>query len=200
MQNLAGLNDIELIQSARSGNLDAFQALVFRYDRNVLSIAVRYAQNSEDAKDIYQDVFIRVYRNLGSFKQQSEFGTWLYRITTNVCISYYRSRKKYTAMYHAHEMNGKDVTEISHERGNGDGTPHEAMMSTEISARVSNAVNLLSPQQKLVFTLRHYEGYKLSEIAKFMKCTEGTVKKQLFTAIRRLRGELQDLYFEGIGS
>jgi RNA polymerase sigma-70 factor (ECF subfamily) len=68
----------------------------------------------------------------------------------------------------------------------------------EISDRVVNALNLLSPQQKLVFMLRHYEGYKLKEIAGFMKCTEGTVKKQLFTAIRRLRGELRDLYLEGV--
>jgi RNA polymerase sigma-70 factor (ECF subfamily) len=199
MQNLADLNDNELIQASRNGDLDAFQALVFRYDRNVLSIAVRYAQNAEDAKDIYQDVFIRVYRNIGSFKQQSEFATWLYRITTNVCISHYRSRKKYTAMHHAYETHDMENSETHHDRRNGDGTPHDALMNTEISARVANAVNLLSPQQKLVFTLRHYEGYKLSEIAKFMKCTEGTVKKQLFTAVRHLRGELQDLYFEGIG-
>ena len=199
MQKLADLSDKELIQATRNGNLDAFQVLVFRYDRNVLSIAVRYAQNAEDAKDIYQDVFIRVYRNIGSFKHQSEFTTWLYRITTNVCISYYRSRKKYTAMHHAYETHDMTAPEIHHDRRNGEGTPHDALMNTEISARVANAVNLLSPQQKLVFTLRHYEGYKLNEIAKFMKCTEGTVKKQLFTAVRRLRGELQDLYFEGIG-
>jgi RNA polymerase sigma-70 factor, ECF subfamily len=199
MQNLADLNDNELIRATQNGDLDAFQALVFRYDRNVLSIAVRYAQNTEDAKDIYQDVFIRVYRNIGSFKHQSEFTTWLYRITTNVCISYYRSRKKYTAMHHAYETHDMTTSEIDHDRRNGDGTPHDALMNTEISARVANAVNLLSPQQKLVFTLRHYEGYKLNEIAKFMKCTEGTVKKQLFNAVRRLRGELQDLYFEGIG-
>ena len=199
MQNLADLSDSELIQATRNGDLDAFQALVFKYDRNVLSIAVRYAENAEDAKDIYQDVFIRVYRNIESFKQQSEFATWLYRITTNVCISYYRSRKKYTAMHHAHEIHDGSALELHHDRRNGDGTPHDALMNNEISARVANAVNLLSPQQKLVFTLRHYEGYKLSEIAKFMKCTEGTVKKQLFTAVRRLRGELQDLYLEGIG-
>jgi RNA polymerase sigma-70 factor, ECF subfamily len=199
MQNLADLSDNELIQATRNGNLDAFQTLVFRHDRNVLSIAVRYVQNAEDAKDIYQDVFIRVYRNIGSFKHQCEFTTWLYRITTNVCISYYRSRKKYTAMHHAYETHDVTAQEIDNDRRNGEGTPHDALMNTEISARVANAVNLLSPQQKLVFTLRHYEGYKLSEIAKFMKCTEGTVKKQLFTAVRRLRGELQDLYFEGIG-
>lgn len=199
MQNLSDLTDNELIRATQIGNFDAFQTLVFRHDKNVLSIAARYAQNAEDAKDIYQDVFIRVYHGIGKFKQQSEFSTWLYRITTNVCISYYRSRKKFIAMNQKHEMNNGQETGKQVETHDNDGTPHEKMLDAEISARVANAVNILSPQQKLVFTLRHYEGYKLSEIATFMKCTEGTVKKQLFTAIRRLRGELQDLYFEGIG-
>ena len=198
MQNLTSLSDNELISEVKGGNFDAFQVLVFRHDSKVLSIAARYTNSADDAKDIYQEVLIRAYRGLNGFKNQSEFATWLYRITTNVCISSYRNRKKYYTMSIQYENSGDQLSKSQHVDKNGNSTPHEKMMSTEISARVANAVNLLSPQQKLVFILRHYEGYKLGEIAKFMKCTEGTVKKQLFTAIRKLRGDLKDLYLEGL--
>jgi RNA polymerase sigma-70 factor (ECF subfamily) len=197
MKNLASLSDNELICEVKDGNSDAFQTLVYRHDSKVLSIAARYTNNAEEAKDIYQEVFIRAYRGLGGFRKQSEFTTWLYRITTNVCIASYRNRKKSYGIITQHENIGNGTVDpLQVERNNN--TPHEQMMNTEISARVANAVKLLSPRQKIIFTLRHYEGFKLSEIAKFLKCTEGAVKKQLFTAIRKLREDLKDLYFEGL--
>ena len=87
------LNDTDLIIQAQKGNQNAFEELVYRYDRSVLSIALKYSNNEDDAKDLYQEVFIRVYRGLRSFRFQSEFSTWLFRITTNVCLTY-KSRSK----------------------------------------------------------------------------------------------------------
>ena len=81
------LNDTDLIVQAQKGDQSAFEELVYRYDRNVLSIALKYALNEDDAKDLYQEVFIRVYRGLKNFRFQSEFSTWLFRITTNVCLT-----------------------------------------------------------------------------------------------------------------
>lgn len=198
MQDLTSLNDNDLIREVKGGNFNAFQVLIFRHDSKVLSIAARYTNNAEDAKDIYQDVLIRAYRGLNGFKNQSEFSTWLYRIMTNVCISSYRNRKKFYTMNSQYTDSEDQLSRSQHLEKGGSPTPHEQMTTSEISDRVTDALNLLSPQQKLVFTLRHYEGYKLAEIAKFMKCTEGTVKKQLFTAIRKLRGDLKDLYSEGL--
>ena len=77
-----------------------------------------------------------------------------------------------------------------------DASPHEQTMASEISTRVGEALGLLSPRQKLVFTLRHYEGYKLKEIASMMDCTEGTVKRYLFTATQRMRDQLRSVYEE----
>ncbi|MBI4810182.1 MAG: RNA polymerase sigma factor [Ignavibacteriales bacterium] len=182
----------------KNGNFSAFQTLVFRHDRKVFSIAARYVDNAEDAKDIYQEVFIRAYRGIGKFKEKSEFTTWLYRITTNVCISFYRSRKRYLTMSTQYENSKNQSVGSQYIDKNNGISPHRQMRNTEISARVANAVNLLSPQQKLVFTMRHYDGHKLHEIASFLKCSEGAVKKQLFIAIRKLRGELKDLYLEGV--
>jgi len=82
-----GLEETELIQKARAGDMSAFELLVYRHDQHVLSIVAGFAANAEDAKDLYQEVFIRVYRGLSSFRFQSEFATWLHRIATNVCLT-----------------------------------------------------------------------------------------------------------------
>ncbi len=187
--------DSELIQRSKQGDAVAFEQLVQRYDKRVLTIAASHASSSDDAKDIYQEVFIRVYKGLKKFEARSEFSTWLYRITTNVCLSH-RSRSK-----------RRMHTSLDEERGDEDGQPHalkdsieseqrtdERAMSNEIAGRVAEAMSALSPKQKMVFQLRHYEGYKLREIAEMMEVGEGTVKKYLFEATARVRNELKEFY------
>ena len=88
------LNDTDLIIQAQKGDQSAFEELVYRYDRSVLSIALKYSVNEDDAKDLYQEVFIRVYKGLKNFRFQSEFSTWLFRVTTNVCLTY-KNRSKH---------------------------------------------------------------------------------------------------------
>ncbi|HLX12567.1 MAG TPA: sigma-70 family RNA polymerase sigma factor [Bacteroidota bacterium] len=183
-----------LIRQAQNGNTSAFERLVQRYDKRVLSIAANYVRSSEDAKDIYQEVLIKVYRGLPRFQGLSEFSTWLYRITTNVCLTHKAQKKN---KYHAsidEERDGEDGESYSLKHSLADtGTTDQRMLDGEISSSIDNALGSLSPQQKMVFTLRHYEGYKLREIAVMMECTEGTVKKYLFTATRKMREELKDL-------
>lgn len=181
--------DTELILKAREGDMMAFEELVYRYDKQVLSMAASYVSTSEDAKDIYQEVFLRVFRGLKRFELRSEFSTWLYRITTNVCLSHRARRKRHA---HASIHDGESDDEAH-------GVPDEVRpdrqaLGSEISDRVRQALAKLSPQQRMVFTLRHYEGYKIREIAVMMNCADGTVKKYLFTGTRRLREELNDLY------
>ena len=187
--------DTELIAKAQKGDFAAFEQLVFRYDRQVLTIAARFVQSSDDAKDIYQEVFIRVYQGLRKFKMQSEFGTWLHRITTNVCLTHRTRRKK-----HSHVSLDEDYDE-----NEGDPHPSRVVASSapapdqhtideEISTYVQNALESLSPQQKLVFTLKHYQGMKLREIAEAMQCSEGTVKKHLFMATQRMRARLKNVF------
>ncbi|HEX9613919.1 MAG TPA: RNA polymerase sigma factor [Bacteroidota bacterium] len=183
------VNDKELILKARSGDPAAFEQLVFRYDRQVLSMAANYVKTADDAKDIYQEVFLRVYRGLKNFELRSEFSTWLYRITTNVCLSFRSRRKRHT---HASIHEG-DGDEESHGVA-GTLEADRPAMDSEISGRIEDALADLSPKQRMVFTLRHYEGYKLREIAGMMNCREGTVKKYLFTATRKMRDALKEVY------
>jgi RNA polymerase sigma-70 factor (ECF subfamily) len=195
MRDLKALNDTDLVQSAQQGDMNAFEELVYRHDKEVFAIAARYVNRAEDAKDIYQEVFLRVYRGLSKFRFQSEFSTWLYRIATNVCLTHRDHRKKNFPLLHDYDTEGDDV-ESRTLSANSDGSrsSDQHTLNSEISQRVQEALSVLSPQQKLVFTLRHYEGYKLKEIAGVINCSEGAVKKYLFTATQRMRRQLRDLY------
>ena len=186
-------NDTELIMQTQRGNMDAFEQLVQRYDKRVLTIAAGYVNSSDDAKDIYQEVFIRVYKGLSKFQYKSEFSTWLFRITTNVCLSHRMRGRRHTHTSLDQEVNDEDgqphaLKETLTDNTATDQQTHDA----EISMRVEQALKTLSPRQKMVFSLKHYEGYKLKEIAEMMNCGEGTVKKYLFEATARLRKQLKD--------
>jgi RNA polymerase sigma-70 factor (ECF subfamily) len=186
--------EIELVQKARLGDMSAFEQLVYKYDKQVLTIAARYVTSSEDAKDIYQEVFIRVHRGLKHFKMQSEFATWLHRITVNVCLTHRTRRRK-----HVHVSLDGDSSDDESGSHPGELTSHDEAtdqhaMNTEIRQHVQEALDELSPKQRLVFTLKHYEGYKLREIAAMMECAEGTVKRYLFLATQQLRDRLKTVY------
>jgi len=187
-------DDHELIRYAQLGDRNAFEQLLFRYDKHVFAIAARFGNSSDDAKDIYQEVFLRVHKGLKNFQQKSEFTTWLYRITTNVCLTHQSQRKKHlhSSLNEPQERDDSAMDSMVNIVSQ-DASPEQQTMSSEISSRVEEALGLLSPQQKLVFTLRHYQGYKLKEIASMMDCTEGTVKRYLFTATQRMRGQLAEL-------
>lgn len=187
-------DEMALVQKAQTGDALAFEHLVRQYDQQVLSIALSYTNHAEDAKDVYQEVFIRVYRALPGFRFESKFSTWLHKITTNVCLTHRLKTKR-----HRHQSIDQDF-----ERADGssyslsdvladESTPERQSQDSEITKQVQKAMEILSPQQKMVFTLKHYQGYKLREIAEMLNCAEGTVKKHLFVANEKLREQLKDL-------
>lgn len=188
------VSDRELVTRAQKGESAAFEALVFRYDRQVLSIATSYTGDPDEAKDIYQDVFLRVFRALPEFQFRSEFSTWLYRIVTNVCLNHkaYNARRAYTPLE-------GDIEAIADNAGHFKASPPKPVApddhahNVEIGERVQEALEVLSPQQRLVFTLKHSQGYKLREIASMLECSEGTVKRYLFTATGKLRQRLRNI-------
>jgi RNA polymerase sigma-70 factor, ECF subfamily len=187
------VNDTDLIMQTQRGNMDAFEQLVQRYDKRVLTIAAGYVNSSDDAKDIYQEVFLRVYKGLPKFQYKSEFSTWLFRITTNVCLSHRIRGRRHSHASLDQNVNDEDgnphaLKDTLSDNSAADQRTHDA----EISMKVEQAMKTLSPRQRMVFSLKHYDGYKLKEIAETMKCGEGTVKKYLFEATARLRKQLKD--------
>ena len=189
------LNDTDLIVRAQKGDESAFEELVYRYDRNVLSITIKYANNEDDAKDLYQEVFIRVYRGLKNFRFQSEFSTWLFRITTNVCLTYKSKSKEHLKVSIDKDFDDEENEfSLTKELVYDGSSPEEISSGADIGEMIKAAVDSLSSQQKMTFVLKHYEGYKIREIAEMLNCKEGTVKKYLFDAIKNLRKKLSPVY------
>ena len=182
--------DTELVLQAQNGNSDAFEKLVGRYDRRILSLAFSFTRNSDDAKDIYQETLIRAFNSIRKFQMKSEFSTWLYRIASNVCISFKYRRKKSMDVFRQNSSMDAIDFDPAPTPDNSNSVEGE-FMRAELGKQIELALSTLSPMQRLVFTMKHYEGYLLREIASLTNCTEGTVKKHLYVAVRRLQQQLR---------
>ncbi|NJD23209.1 MAG: RNA polymerase sigma factor [Melioribacter sp.] len=189
------LTDNQLIINAQQGDMSSFEELVYRYDRHVLNIAKSFRNNDDDAKDIYQEVFMRVYRGLKNFQFKSEFSTWLFRVTTNVCITH-QSRKKDHDSLNKEIYSDEDSSITLADTLSDNKSTDELVVGGDISKYINRALDELPPQQKMVFTLKYFEEYKIREIAEMMQCTEGAVKKYLFTATHKMRDRLKNILWE----
>lgn len=190
-------DDRELILRARAGEMEAFEELVCRYDRQVLRLAMRFTRNEDQAKDVYQEVFLKVFKSLDSFAFKSRFSTWLYRVATNVSLSHISSEKRHRQVSLDGSGSAKapeDRRTQVHQQLVSQPESEKRAFSREISDRIQKALEALSSQQRAVFVLRHYEGQRLREIAKVLECAEGTVKKHLFTATMRMREQLKEIH------
>jgi len=191
LEDLSSLSDNDLIIEARNGNDPAFTTLVYRHDRNVLSMIAHYCKSSDDAKDIYQEVFLRVYKGLKRFEFRSEFKTWLFRITTNVCLTHQASYRRYQKVSISPDEEGMNPKiEI---RSPEEHEPDKQFINAEMKGDIQSAVDSLAPKQKMAFMLKHMHDYKIKEIAKMMDCSEGTIKKYLFIATEKLRLKLKTI-------
>jgi len=172
----------------------AFEALVRAYDKGVLRLAMNLLRSPEDARDVYQETFLRVYRNLEHFRFDCSFHTWLYRIVTNVCLDQLRKRKvrrEEPTVWSTPDGVIDRMASVPEERVDGD--PHRHLFSGQIRKRVREAVGQLTPREKLVFELRHYEGLRLKNIGEALGTTEEAAKNCLFRATQKMRTALGDL-------
>ncbi len=177
--------EIELIKLAQSGNRRAFEQLIFMYDRHVLNIVYSFRNSMDDAKDIYQEVFIRVFNGLKNFKFESEFSTWIYRITVNLCITYKNKRAKIEnqSIDKSNDESDLSILDILPSEDFAD----ELAIKNETKQIIEKALNTLPDKQKITLTMKYYNGLKIKEIAEIMNCNEGTVKRYLFNATSKLQ-------------
>ena len=196
--SLSNLDERALVEEAQGGNRAAFEELVFRYDRDVLRLALNLMKRPEDARDVYQESFLKVYRNLHRFRFECSFYTWLYRIVTNVCLDHLRRRQarpedQAPELNHTHSEEGiTDFFERQRER-RPTLDPERNFIGQEIRARIAVAMERLSPRERVVFEMKHYQGLKLRAIGDALGTTEETVKNSLFRATRKLRSALGEL-------
>jgi len=188
-----------LIERAQGGDREAFEELVHRYDRDVLRVALNILHKPDDARDVYQESFLKIYKNLPRFRFECSFYTWTYRIVTNVCLDHLRrrsSRPEDQAPELASNRNGDPVAGDFFDRQPDQGAlsdPERRMRGLEISRRISAALELLTPRERMVFEMKHYQGLKLRDIGDALGTTEETVKNSLFRATRKLRAQLEGL-------
>jgi RNA polymerase sigma-70 factor (ECF subfamily) len=182
-----------LIRAAQNGDHGAFEQLVRTYDQSVLRLAMNLLRSPEDARDVYQEAFLRVFRNLHAFRFDCSFHTWLYRIVTNICLDHLRKRKvrkEDSAVVETAEgpVDRMDSFEEESARAN----PERSMWNRQLRSRIEGALHALTPRERMVFELRHYQGLRLRNIGEMLGTTEDAAKNCLFRATQKMRSELGD--------
>ncbi len=179
--------DNELVDMAKSGNMDAFEELVTRYETKVYTIAYRFTGNHTDASDLAQEAFIKAYKGLISFRGEASFATWLYRIVSNVCRDELRKQQRQKnislddMMIHSGNAPYLVSTELS---------PQESLERNELNNLIQEQLNGLSKDQRLILVMREIQGLSYEEISVALDCNLGTVKSRLNRARQSLKQSL----------
>ena len=189
------IDDTMLIREAQRGNRAAFEELVRHYDQAVLRLALHLTGTEQDAQDVYQDAFLKAYKNIGSFRFECSFYTWIYRIVTNLCLDHLRKRnvRKEDAPV-AKDASGGEydlLDQVPDVRAGAN--PERDLMRRQLGARIAGALEKLTPRERMVFELKHYHGLKLRTVGEILQTTEETAKNTLFRATQKLRGALADM-------
>ena len=186
-------NETALIKAAQSGDAEAFEQLVRSYDQSVLRMAVNLLRSPEDARDVYQEAFLRVFRKLPQFRFDCSFSTWLYRIVANLCLDQLRKRKvrKEEASFVETASGEMDRFQFVPEQ-RADVDPQRQLWSSEVSDRINGVLETLTPRERLVFEMRHYQGMRLRAIGESLGVTEEAAKNCLFRATQKMRAALGD--------
>ncbi|MBI3693364.1 MAG: sigma-70 family RNA polymerase sigma factor [Acidobacteria bacterium] len=184
-------HDVALIRAAQGGDHDAFEQLVRLYGQSVLRLALNLLRSEEDARDAYQEAFLKAYRNLGTFRFDCSFHTWLYRIVTNVCLDHLRKRSVRKEDPAVVETAGgeRDIFDAV-EDSRTEADPERDLLRRELGKRIEDALNKLGPRERLVFELKHYQGLRLRVIGEMLSTSEETAKNCLYRATQKLRAAL----------
>ncbi|HYL91659.1 MAG TPA: sigma-70 family RNA polymerase sigma factor [Alphaproteobacteria bacterium] len=191
-QGQSRMNDSELIRAAQRGDRAAFESLVRQYDQAVLRLAYHLIGSEADAQDIYQEAFLKAYRHIGSFRFECSFYTWVYRIVTNLCLDQLRKRQtrkeESTVVVDGQGQEVDRMDNVSDDRAGAN--PERDLMRRELGSKINQALTRLTPRERMVFELKHYQGLRLRTIGEMLNTTEETAKNTLFRATQKLRGVL----------
>ncbi|MDQ2798691.1 MAG: sigma-70 family RNA polymerase sigma factor [Armatimonadota bacterium] len=185
--------DFALVERCRLNDEAAFNDVVARYKNKVFNYLVRMMGSSDDAEDLTQEVFLRLYTSIDSFRGQSSLNTWLFRIANNLCIDQFRRQKKHRAVAYslddaaygngAEDEGGHDVSDSTYE-------PHRLLERQELGQQIQQALEALPEKLRATLILHDIEGLPYEEIAQVVNCPLGTVKSRLFNARQQLKQRL----------
>jgi RNA polymerase sigma-70 factor (ECF subfamily) len=189
------LPETDLIREAQAGSRTAFDSLVRQYDGAVLRLAMHLTGSEQDAQDIQQEAFLKAYRYLGNFRFECSFYTWIYRIVTNLCLDHLRRRKsRREDQAVVIDSSGEEMdllTNVSDDRAGAN--PGRELDRKYLGQRILGALDELTPRERMVFELKHYQGLRLRTIGEMLNTTEETAKNTLFRATKKLRAKLAEL-------
>jgi RNA polymerase sigma-70 factor (ECF subfamily) len=196
MESRGQIQDCFLVREVLGGNQTAFEQLVHAHDQAVLRLALRITGSETDAQDIYQETFLKIYKKLGSFRFECSFSTWTYRIVTNLCLDHLRNNqnRRETSPIEVHPE-GEEYDSLNQVSDQSPANnPEQYLLSRELRARISCALQGLAPRERMIFELKHFEGLKLRTIGEIVNTSEGSIKTTLFRATRKLRFQLAGFY------
>jgi RNA polymerase sigma-70 factor, ECF subfamily len=189
------LHETDLIREAQAGSRTAFDALVRQYDQAVLRLAMHLTGSEQDAQDIQQEAFLKAYRYLGNFRFECSFYTWIYRIVTNLCLDHLRRRKsRREDQAVIIDSSGEEMdllTNVTDDRSGAN--PARELDRKYLGQQIQLALGELTPRERMVFELKHYQGLRLRTIGEMLNTTEETAKNTLFRATKKLRAKLAEL-------
>ena len=191
--SVSAADDTFLVREAQNGNHHASAELVRQHERAILRLAMHLTGSESEAQDVYQEAFLRVYRNLHAFRFDCSFHTWLYRIVTNICLDQLRKRKVRKEESSVVETSDGPIDRMdAFEEEAAEADPERSMWNRQLKHRIEDALRDLTPRELMVFELRHYQGLRLRNIGEMLGTTEEAAKNCLFRATQKMRSVLGD--------
>jgi len=192
--NLSKESDEKLVQLYQSGDKEVFEEILNRYESKIYNFGVKMCRQAEDAKDLLQDTFLNVFRYLDTFRGETRFKNWLYRIASTACLKKQRKRKHQPDV----ELSWEELLPGDHpsseEKPGWLSTPAEQLMNKELTEFITNSLQELPPKYRQVFLLRDMEEFNTSEVAQILGISEASVKTRLHRARIFLRNKIQEQF------
>lgn len=183
--------DEDLVLRVQQGDKAAYDILVLRYQHKIIQLVNRYVKDHSEAQDVAQEAFIKAYRALGSFRGDSAFYTWLYRIAINTAKNYLVSRSRRNSDYQVDVQDAEAIENAPQLQGLD--TPERNLLGEEIAETIQSAIENLPEEMRTAIMLREFEGMSYEEIAEAMDCPVGTVRSRIFRAREAIDNKLNPL-------
>jgi RNA polymerase sigma-70 factor (ECF subfamily) len=171
---------------------DDFRLVVERYSRSVFRLAYRITGNEQDAEEVVQETFLRVYRRREGFQQRAQFSTWLHRIAVNCALDLIRARERHTANRVEAPAEEVETPDQLAAAASGEPAPDRLLLGAELGRHLHAALARLSPTERAAFVLRHHEGQGIEEIATALRLSVAATKNAVFRAVQKLRAALRN--------
>ena len=187
------VTDAAVVAQVLAGDRDAFRVLVERHSRSIFRVVYRMTGNQQDTEEIVQETLLRAYKSLERFELRANFSTWLYRIAVNRTLDFLTARKTQMQMKetyqiedHPDESKGKQIQVAAEGPG-----PERLLLSAEMQRKIAGAMGLLTPAERIAFTMRHMEGKSIEEISQTLNLKTSAAKNSVFRAVQKLRQQLE---------